>query len=209
MFTSRAEHRLLLREDNADWRLTPVGRSLGVVDDARIAAFERKYELIEQEQARLAGIVLRPGDAPAGSPFAPLAKETRAAQLLARPEGGYADVVALPAVGRNAALEMEDAELAEQVRGCLETNARYAGYIERQRREIDRTRRQSELRLPADLDYDAVAGLSNEVREKLIRIRPDSLGQAARIPGITPAAVSLLLVHLKKRGAPTALASSQ
>lgn len=196
MFTSRAEHRLILREDNADLRLTPIGRELGLVSDRRWAAFCAKRDAIEREQARLADIWLRPGDAGADRATAllgtPLARESRAADLLRRPDVDYADLAALPAVGPG----VDDPRVAEQV----EIQARYAGYIERSRAEIERNRRLEETPLPPDLDYSQVGGLSNEVRQKLSEQRPASIGHAARLPGMTPAAVSLLLVHLKKRG---------
>ena len=206
MFTSRAEHRLLLREDNADQRLTPVGRQLGVVDDDRFAAFERKIALIDGERRRLAKALVRPDEVPTDSPYAPLGRETRALKLLARPEGGYESVVALKSVGASAALIAAADGLSAQVRQSLQIEARYSGYIDRQSAEINRSRRQSSMRLPEDLDYSAVLGLSNEVREKLERVRPETIGQASRIPGMTPAAVSLLLVHLKKTGVQVAIA---
>jgi tRNA uridine 5-carboxymethylaminomethyl modification enzyme len=133
-------------------------------------------------------------------------RETRALNLLARPEGRYADVVGLTAVGTSEAIATAHAELGEQIAMSLETEIRYAGYIERQGRDVERSRRQSSQRLPREFDYARVRGLSNEVREKLDRIRPDTIGQAARIPGVTPAAVSLLLVHLKKGDGPAAAA---
>ena len=206
MFTSRAEHRLLLREDNADQRLTPAGRELGVVDDERWAAFAKKTDQLERERARLDAIVLRPPDVPAASPYAPLKRETRAAALLARPEGNYRAVVALDSVGTDPDIEAAAPEWRAQIETCLETSARYAGYIDRQTRDIERSRRSASLRLPADIDYDRVTGLSNEVREKLARVRPETIGQAARIPGMTPAAVSLLLVHIDRRPLSAAVA---
>ncbi|MES1945377.1 tRNA uridine 5-carboxymethylaminomethyl modification enzyme GidA [Salinisphaera sp. PC39] len=197
MFTSRAEHRLLLREDNADLRLTPAGRELGVVDDARWEAFERKRDAIENERERLSSIVVKPdmlgpdrGEAVLG---APLKEAQPAMELLRRPRVGYADLMRCPALGPGAS----DPAVGEQVA----VQAKYAGYIERQGAEIERRRRYEEAALPADLDYDAVSGLSAEVRQKLAEQRPATVGQASRIPGVTPAAVSLLLVHLKKRGA--------
>ncbi|HCK80414.1 MAG TPA: tRNA uridine-5-carboxymethylaminomethyl(34) synthesis enzyme MnmG, partial [Candidatus Competibacteraceae bacterium] len=194
MFTSRAEHRLLLREDNADLRLTETGRRLGVVADARWRAFAAKREAIERESQRLRETWIRPAQ------FAeadlrrvlrgPLARESRAAELLRRPEVRYPELMSLPGVGPGEA----DPHVAEQV----EIQVKYAGYIERQRDEIERQRRHEELALPADFDYGRVRGLSREVGEKLSRQRPLTLGQAGRIPGVTPAAISLLLVHLKR-----------
>jgi len=195
MFTSRAEHRLLLREDNADLRLTPVGRELGLVDEERWAAFEAKREAIQREQQRLHDTWVRPQtvpDAEAGRVLGqPLGHEYRLADLLRRPDVSYDSLMSLAAAGEGVA----DPAVAEQV----EIQAKYAGYIERQQAEIERQRRNEDTRLPEDLDYREVSGLSTEVRDKLSRQRPDTLGQAARIPGITPAAVSLLLIHLKKR----------
>jgi len=195
MFTSRAEHRLLLREDNADLRLTEIGRRLGLVDEARWAAFETKREAIERETQRLREVWVRPaqiGEADLQRVLqGPLARESRAVELLRRPEVTYAGLISLPGVGPGE----PDPQVAEQV----EIQAKYAGYIERQREEIERQRRYEQLTLPLDLDYAEVHGLSREVREKLIRHRPRTLGQAGRIPGMTPAAVSLLLVYLKRR----------
>ena len=195
MFTSRAEHRLLLREDNADLRLTEMGRQLGLVDERRWRAFAAKREAIERETQRLQEVWIGPAqlrtvDAP------PIVQETltrdsSAAELLRRPELSYADLMTLPGVGPGA----DDPQVAEQV----EIQIKYAGYIERQRRDIERQRRHEQWRLPDDLDYAEVPGLSREAREKLQRNRPCTLGQAGRLPGLTPAAVSLLLVHLKRR----------
>jgi tRNA uridine 5-carboxymethylaminomethyl modification enzyme len=198
MFTSRAEFRLSLREDNADLRLTPVGRDLGLVDDARWRAFEARREWLANEVARLNTTIVKPADVPAGGPFEPLAREVSAYGLLRRPGIGYADVAGLARVGRSGALEALDAEAAQLWTASLEIDAHYSGYVERQGMEIERQRRQSETRLPDDLDYAAVNGLSSELREKLTRVRPNDIGQAARISGMTPAAISLLLVHVKK-----------
>jgi tRNA uridine 5-carboxymethylaminomethyl modification enzyme len=198
MFTSRAEYRLSLREDNADLRLTPQGRELGVVDDERWRAFEARREWLSSEAARLSDIVVRPTDVGEDSTLSPLARDASAYALLRRPELGYRDVTALPRVGASAALAAVEAEAAEQWVGSLEIEAHYAGYVARQRDEIEQQRRHDSTALPADLDYARVQGLSNEIREKLGRIRPDDIGQAARISGMTPAAISLLLVHLKK-----------
>ena len=195
MFTSRAEYRLLLREDNADLRLTPRGRELGLVNDARWARFERQQTAVRAEQERLAGLLVRPDSAMAaalnGRLEHPLAREHRAMELLRRPELDYAGLVAIEGIGPG----VTDPRVAEQV----EVQAKYAGYIERQQQEIERQRRHEQQALPATLDYGQVRGLSAEVCEKLARARPETLGQAARIPGVTPAAISLLLVHLKKR----------
>ncbi|MGH8461832.1 MAG: tRNA uridine-5-carboxymethylaminomethyl(34) synthesis enzyme MnmG [Stenotrophobium sp.] len=196
MFTSRAEHRLLLREDNADLRLTAQGRKLGLVDDARWTAFSRKVEAIERERERLDQLWLKPtqlAQAEMVAVFgeAPVSNGASALELLRRPEGDYATLTRL-----GLAPEEIDPSVAEQV----EIQTKYAGYIERQQLEIARSQRYEEAPLPLDLDYVAVTGLSNEVRIKLIQHRPQTVAQAARISGVTPAAVSLLLVHLKKIG---------
>jgi tRNA uridine 5-carboxymethylaminomethyl modification enzyme len=202
MFTSRAEHRLLLREDNADLRLTPKGRELGLVDDARWRFFEAKREATARETQRLSALLLRPEDLAEEEAATvlggPLLREQRAFDLLRRPGVDYAALVALRAVG--AGKPLGDDRLAGQVALQVDVQAKYAGYIDRQREEIERQRRHEETVLPADLDYAAVAGLSNEARQRLAEARPQTLGQAARLPGITPAAVSILLIHLKKRG---------
>ncbi len=194
MFTSRAEYRLLLREDNADLRLTATGRRLGLVDDERWRVFETKREAIERESQRLREVWVRPGQLAEADAErllgGPLARESRAAELLRRPEVTYGNLMRLPGIGPGE----PDCQVAEQV----EIQAKYAGYIDRQREEIDRQRRQENLALPPALDYAEVRGLSREAREKLERHRPHTLGQAGRIPGMTPAAVSLLLVHLKR-----------
>ncbi len=198
MFTSRAEYRLLLREDNADLRLTETGRRLGLVPDERWRVFEQKREALEQERQRLRDLWIRP-DTPAAQQAtaetgSPITREVRALELLARPEVNYRTLQQLPGVGPGVA----DPQVAEQ----LEIQVRYAGYIERQQLEIERQRANEALRLPEDLDYEKVRGLSNEVREKLIRSRPATVGQAGRIPGVTPASISLLLIHLKRGSAP-------
>lgn len=196
MFTSRAEHRLLLREDNADLRLTEAGRELGLVDDTRWAAFCEKREAIEREQQRLRATVLQPTAVSAEDSqrvFGDvLSREYKLYDLLRRPNVTYAALTSLPTVGEPVA----DEKVAEQV----EIQCKYAGYIDRQQEEIHKQRRNEETRLPDSLDYALVRGLSNEVRQKLQNQRPVTLGQAARIPGITPAAISLLLVYLKKAG---------
>ena len=196
MFTSRAEHRLLLREDNADLRLTEKGRELGLIDEVRWRAFSEKREAIERETQRLKATVLQPhmvssedsqrvfGDT--------LSRDYKLYDLLRRPNVSYASLTALPVVGT----AITDEKVTEQV----EIQCKYAGYIERQTEEIDKQKRNEETRIPAWVDYTLVRGLSNEVRQKLQTQKPSTIGQAARIPGVTPAAISLLLVHLKKVG---------
>jgi tRNA uridine 5-carboxymethylaminomethyl modification enzyme len=194
MFTSRAEHRLLLREDNADLRLTPVGRDLGLVDDTRWDAFAQRREAIDREWRRLEKTRLHPrdlDDAGMTELFgAPLARDHTLAELLRRPGVTYAALMQLPGAGP----AVSEDDIAEQV----ETGIRYSGYLARQEAEIARNQRDESLRIPEALDYAEVPGLSNEVREKLARQRPHSLGQAGRIPGVTPAAVSLLRVYLHR-----------
>jgi tRNA uridine 5-carboxymethylaminomethyl modification enzyme len=199
MFTSRAEHRLLLREDNADQRLTPVGWQLGVVGEVRWQAYQRKQDAIAAEGARLDGAVVRPADLPESAPWSGqvLRQPVRARELLRRPDVTHADLCALPGLGAPEASDWP--ELDEAVVAALEIEARYSGYVERAREEIERARRHDDLPLPADLDYASVHGLSHEIRQKLAARRPPTLGHAARLPGVTPAAVSNLLVHLQKR----------
>jgi tRNA uridine 5-carboxymethylaminomethyl modification enzyme len=186
MFTSRAEYRLTLREDNADLRLTPKGRELGLVDDERWNTYIAKYEAVAKERGRLESIFVKSADA-------------TAAKLLKRPEFSYRDVVALPEVGVSDESALACEEQDEQVALQLEVQAKYSGYIERQGREIEKQAKHESLRLPEDIDYEVVAGLSNEARQKLVAARPTTLGQASRLEGMTPSAVSLLLIHLKKR----------
>lgn len=193
MFTSRAEYRLVLREDNADMRLTEKGRELGLVSDERWQAFDRKREAVEQEKQRLETTYIQPNSAEsaklAGKLTTPLSREYSLADLIRRPELGYTDLCELHGEG------VSDPAVAEQV----EVAFKYAGYIERQRSEIEQMRKQEDTPLPADLDYAQVGGLSNELRSKLQAVKPVSIAQASRIQGMTPAAISLLLVHLKKR----------
>ncbi len=198
MFTSRAEYRLLLREDNADLRLTPLARELGLVDDQRWRAFELKREGVRNEQARLAQIRLRP-QAVAAQPAVSLRRDCRALELLRRPGMTHAHVSSLADVGPRPADPREWPELAEQIVAQVETEARYEGYVRRQEAEIARQQRLSDAALPAGLDYGLVRGLSHELRQKLTEIRPATVAQASRIPGMTPAGISLLLVHLKKQ----------
>ncbi len=194
MFTSRAEYRLLLREDNADMRLTEKGRELGLVDDARWQFFCEKREQTEREQQRLKSTWIQAGSeqAKAIEPKlkAPLSHEYSLFELLKRPELRYADVAALVGEPTN------HPQVAEQV----EIRAKYSGYIDRQQEEIDRLRASEQTVLPADFDYASVQGLSNEVSHKLQSAQPETIARAARIPGVTPAAISLLLITLKKRG---------
>jgi tRNA uridine 5-carboxymethylaminomethyl modification enzyme len=196
MFTSRAEYRLLLREDNADLRLTEIGRELGLVDDARWEAFTTKREAIEQEAARLKASFVQPGSEAAATLEAkiekPLTREYSLTELLRRPELEYADVAGLPGV---AGEPVADPAVAEQV----QIQTKYQGYIDRQQEEIDKLKRHEATPLPADLDYQRVEGLSHEIRQKLESARPETLAHAGRISGVTPAAVSILLIHLKKR----------
>ena len=193
MFTSRAEYRLSLREDNADLRLTEQGRALGLIDDARWSFFIDKRTAVEREIARLSAAVVHPGEV-----AAEMSRAARAFELLRRPELAYADLPAALRDGDSAELWRADERLAEQVRLQVEVQAKYAGYLKRQSEEIGRQQRHEELRLPTDIDYAQVGGLSNEARQRLREVRPETLGQAARIPGLTPAAISLLLVHIRK-----------
>lgn len=194
MFTSRAEYRLMLREDNADLRLTEQGRNLGLVDDARWQRFSEKREAIEKETQRLATTWIHPNteqaEELAGKLKDPITREYSLADLLKRPELIYEDVANLKGEATG------DVQASEQVA----IQAKYAGYIDRQQDEINRLRRYENMLLPTNLDYEIISGLSNEVKQKLGDSRPDTLARAGRIPGVTPAAVSLLLVYLKKKG---------
>lgn len=193
MFTSRAEYRLLLREDNADLRLTEQGRDMGVVDDERWAAFENKREAIIRESERLKSTWIQAksieAERLASKLSNPLNREYNLLELLRRPELSYSDVATLKGT------PVGDEAVAEQV----QIQTKYQGYIERQQDEIDKLKRHEALALPSDLDYQSVEGLSNEIRQKLAEARPETLAQAGRISGVTPAAVSILLVYLKKR----------
>ncbi len=194
MFTSRAEYRLQLREDNADLRLTEKGRELGLVDDARWDAFCRKRDAIAAEAERLKSTWVRPQTLPEADAVRVLGKaidhEYNLFELLRRPDVSYADLLTLPGAGESLA----DAQAVEQ----LEIQAKYQGYIDRQREEVAKAADYENLAIPADLDYAQVHGLSNEVRQRLARQRPETIGQASRLQGITPAAISLLLIHLKR-----------
>ncbi|MBA0185494.1 tRNA uridine-5-carboxymethylaminomethyl(34) synthesis enzyme MnmG [Pectobacterium versatile] len=196
MFTSRAEYRLMLREDNADLRLTEMGRELGMVDDHRWARFNEKLESIEKERQRLRDIHVHPQseqlDQINSLLKTPLSREANGEELLRRPEVDYVQLTALPLFAPG----LTDAQAAEQV----EIQVKYEGYIARQQDEIEKQQRNENALLPADLDYKQVSGLSNEVIAKLNDHKPSSIGQASRISGITPAAISILLIWLKKQG---------
>ncbi|MEQ1592694.1 MAG: tRNA uridine-5-carboxymethylaminomethyl(34) synthesis enzyme MnmG [Thiobacillaceae bacterium] len=194
MFTSRAEYRLQLREDNADMRLTEIGRGLGVVDDVRWAAFNRKRDAVSRETERLKATWVNPAMLPPDEATRligqPIDHEYSLFELLRRPNLTYAQVLSLPGGGAGAPV----ASVAEQV----EIAAKYQGYIDRQNDEVDKQRGQETLKLPLDLDYSQLTGLSMEVRQRLQKARPETLGQAARLQGITPAAISVLLVYAKR-----------
>lgn len=196
MFTSRAEYRLMLREDNADIRLTAKGRELGLVDDIRWAAFNLKIEQIELERQRLKQQWIHPQHAALAEVNklvkTPLSKEASLEDLIRRPEVNYQDLMKIDLVGPG----LTDPAAAEQV----EIQIKYEGYINRQQDEISKQERNENTRLPANFDYKVVKGLSNEVILKLNQVQPETMGQASRISGITPAAISLLLVYLKKQG---------
>ncbi|WP_093298275.1 tRNA uridine-5-carboxymethylaminomethyl(34) synthesis enzyme MnmG [Pseudoxanthomonas sp. CF385] len=194
MFTSRAEYRLQLREDNADLRLTETGRALGLVDDARWQRFDAKREAIARETGRLRALWATPANAMgrdvADTLGVQVSRETNVLDLIKRPELDYAKLMAVPSIGPG----VDDAQVAEQV----EIGVKYAGYLDRQRDEIERQQRNESTPIPAGFDFAGVRGLSAEVQQKLERVQPETIGQAQRIPGMTPAAISLLLVHLER-----------
>jgi tRNA uridine 5-carboxymethylaminomethyl modification enzyme len=194
MFTSRAEYRLSLREDNADLRLTEIGRKLGAVDDVRWAAFEKKREAIAREQERLKSTWVNPHVVDAAHAQRVLGqameREYPLLDLLRRPDVTYGALMTLPGAG----LGVDDVQVAEQV----EIQAKYQGYIERQREEIERSAQQENTRLPQDIDYSKISGLSIEAQQKLTQYQPETLGQAARLSGITPATISVLMVYAKR-----------
>ncbi|MEO8417292.1 MAG: tRNA uridine-5-carboxymethylaminomethyl(34) synthesis enzyme MnmG [Methylophilaceae bacterium] len=200
MFTSRAEYRLMLREDNADMRLTEAGRKIGLVDDVRWEAFSRKQEAIMREQERLKRTFVQPATLPQEQALRVLGKtiehEYSLFELLRRPEVSYEALLSLPIAGEGAA---GTGEVDQQVRQQLEIAAKYQGYIDRQQEEVDRQRENENTKLPTDMDYRDVHGLSIEAQQKLGAQRPQTIGQAGRISGITPAAISLLLVYLKRK----------
>jgi tRNA uridine 5-carboxymethylaminomethyl modification enzyme len=194
MFTSRAEYRLQLREDNADLRLTSKGRKLGLVDDRHWTMFCTKRDAIEAEQSRLKEIWVTPDNAPGKAIEAAfgisLSKEARALDLLKRPELAYEQLTSIEGIGP----AVDDQAVSQQV----EIQIRYAGYLDRQDQEIARRLKHETLKISKIFDYSLVHGLSAEVAEKLAAARPATIGQASRIPGVTPAAISLLMVHLKR-----------
>jgi tRNA uridine 5-carboxymethylaminomethyl modification enzyme len=196
MFTSRAEHRLLLREDNADERLTETGHQFGLVNDQRWQAFSEKRESIANEQQRLKTTFVQASSAQAAKLAEklpqPLKKEFSLADLLKRPELSYSDIA-----GVSAPEQILAVDAAEQV----EISAKYEGYISRQQDEIESMRRHENTKLPETLDLDSVGGLSNEVKQKLKQVQPETLAQASRIQGVTPAAISMLYIHIKKHNA--------
>jgi tRNA uridine 5-carboxymethylaminomethyl modification enzyme len=197
MFTSRAEYRLHLREDNADLRLSEIGYQLGVVPQARYDAMRTKRDAVEHELQRLHALQATPGNALGASVAHDLgvavSHETTATELLRRPEISYAALTAVSGFGP----PVTRTDVAAQV----EVQIKYAGYLQRQRDEIERQQRHAHTAIPTNFDYDRVRGLSAEVLLKLKRTAPTTLGQAARISGVTPAAISLLLVHLQRRAA--------
>ena len=194
MFTSRAEYRLQLREDNADARLTETGHALGLVDELRWSAYQAKREAVATETERLRALWATPGNALGreveSSLGVSLSRETNVLDLIKRPELDYAKLMRVPSLGPG----VDDTKVAEQV----EISIKYSGYLERQRSEIERQQRNEETPVPEDFDYAGVRGLSFEVLQKLQRVQPQTIGQAQRIPGMTPAAISLLLVHLER-----------
>jgi tRNA uridine 5-carboxymethylaminomethyl modification enzyme len=191
MFTSRAEYRLMLREDNADQRLTPVGREMGLVDDVRWAAYCEKMEAVEKETGRLQHLWAAPNN-PMGKKFvemtgADLSKECSAIDLLKRPNISFAQIA-----------ELTGSEVSQQVGDQIEIAVKYEGYINRQHEDVAQMKRLEETKIPADFNYDVVSGLSREITLKLKDVRPDTLAQASRIPGVTPAAVQLVMITIRK-----------
>ena len=199
MFTSRAEYRLLLREDNADIRLTEAGRKIGLVDDVRWEAFSRKQEAILREQERLKSTWVRPGTLPKEEAIRVLGKaiehEYSLFELLRRPELSYESLLSLPTSGA----AVNYADIPEDVRQQVDIAAKYQGYIDRQQEEIARALGSEHMKIPEDMDYTDVHGLSIEVQQKLAQHKPQTIGQAGRVSGVTPVAVSLLLVYLKRK----------
>ncbi|MFC1589846.1 tRNA uridine-5-carboxymethylaminomethyl(34) synthesis enzyme MnmG [Pseudomonadota bacterium] len=203
MFTSRAEYRLILREDNADLRLTPVAREMGLINDEHWALFCNKRDAIEREQQRLASKVVQP-DSDEGVELAkltgkPFSRDYKAADLLRRPEIDYASLVEV--IGEASINDEISTEIVDKIVEQVEIQAKYSGYLDRQQAEIDKSLKHEKTRIPNVINYKDVRGLSTEISLKLSDQRPETIGQAGRIPGMTPAAISLLLVHLKKNKA--------
>jgi tRNA uridine 5-carboxymethylaminomethyl modification enzyme len=200
MFTSRAEYRLLLREDNADLRLTSIGRDRGLVDDKRWALFNRKRDAIDAELARLRTVWIQPDTEKAFKINEmiekPISREYSLADLLARPEVRYENL--LNAISEKDRNGTEEPEVARQINEQVEIHIKYQGYIDRQEEDIKKLKRQDNTILPEDFDYAQMQGLSNELKQKLLKARPETIARATRIPGMTPAAISLLLIYLKK-----------
>jgi tRNA uridine 5-carboxymethylaminomethyl modification enzyme len=200
MFTSRAEYRLLLREDNADLRLTSIGRDLGLVDDKRWILFNRKRDAIDAELARLRTVWIQPDTEKAFKINEmiekPISREYSLADLLARPEVRYENL--LNAISEKERNGTEEPEVARQINEQVEIHIKYQGYIDRQEEDIKKLKRQDNTILPEDFDYAQMQGLSNELKQKLLKARPETIARATRIPGMTPAAISLLLIYLKK-----------
>jgi tRNA uridine 5-carboxymethylaminomethyl modification enzyme len=195
MFTSRAEYRLQLREDNADTRLTEIGYNMGLVDEQRWSAFSRKAEAVKTESERLNKLWATPtnalGAAVQSQLNVPITRECNVLDLIKRPEITYASLMSVADLGPG----VDDEKVAEQI----EISVKYSGYLDRQKEDIERQRRHEDTEIPADFDYKSISGLGNELESKLMKVRPQTVGQAQRIPGMTPAAISLLLVTLSKR----------
>ena len=212
MFTSRAEYRLLLREDNADSRLTPKGHELGIVSEQRWQHFCDKKEAVEKELARFNQTWIQPKSAEAERINSllskPLAREYSLMDLLKRPELNYEKLVTSIPNNHDAVSDDTSGKvltkdmLAKEVQEQVEIQAKYSGYIERQKLEIERNKNQQSQKIPSDLDFSKIGGLSNEIVQKLNDVKPETIGQASRISGITPAAISILLITLKKRSYP-------
>jgi tRNA uridine 5-carboxymethylaminomethyl modification enzyme len=195
MFTSRAEYRLQLREDNADTRLTEIGYRMGIVDEKRWSAFSRKAEAVKSETERLNKLWATPGNTLGAAVQAqlnvPITRECNVLDLIKRPEITYARLMSVANLGPG----VSDEKVAEQI----EISVKYSGYLDRQREDIERQRRHEDTEIPVDFNYQTISGLGNELESKLMKVRPQTIGQAQRIPGMTPAAISLLLVTLSKR----------
>ena len=202
MFTSRAEYRLLLREDNADQRLTPIGYDLGIVSKKHWQIFQEKQEALNNESQRLKHIKIKKNSLTQSDKKIlgfKLNDNCRASDLLCRPELKYVDIISLSSVGQGNYSKKLTLQQIEKIELELEANAKYKGYIDRQQKEIKKQSQHEKLKLPTDINYFEVCGLSNEASQKLSSILPATLGQASRLEGVTPSAISLLLIHLKKR----------